>query len=68
MSKKIKTITKCIYTCDNCGSKKVQAIAWVNPNNDKVSDYRMDDIEDMWCDNCQEHVNITGELITTKKK
>lgn len=59
---KTKNVTKVIYTCPNCKSRKVLVLAWINPNTEKVSDYRMYDEQDMWCTKCQEHVELNSKL------
>ena len=45
--------------CTQCGGTNVQSKAWVSPNeNDKFVDYISEEIEDCFCDDCDEHVNL----------
>lgn len=45
--------------CTKCGGTNVQSKAWVKPNeNDKFVDYISEEIEDSFCDDCDEHVNL----------
>lgn len=57
MSKSKDTIT---FVCSECGSKKVQAKAWVNLNNNKIDFSLSEDgrTEDYWCEDCEEHTDI----------
>jgi len=49
-----------VFVCSECGSKKVQAKAWVNLNNNKI-DFSLSesgDKEDYWCEDCEDHTNV----------
>ncbi len=42
--------------CSECGGTNIQIQAWVDANtNEYVSDA---DLDDAWCDDCEEHVDI----------
>jgi len=49
------------FTCADCGGTNVQVKAWVNPNTDEIVETMQDEMEDCWCDNCEEHVTIIRE-------
>lgn len=65
---KNKEVVKALYTCPECKSRKVLVKAWVSPNTERISDYFIDDIQDMWCEKCQEHVELNSKLIIVKKR
>lgn len=45
--------------CENCGGTNIMCKAWVDPNSDNVIDSCSDeDIEDNWCDDCENNVNF----------
>lgn len=51
------------WVCEKCGSTDIQQVMWVYVNTDKVVDmYGDGDVQDMWCDKCQDHTDqITEE-------
>jgi len=46
---------KTVWVCTNCGSDNVQAKMWVNVNTNKVSGEAMEDDDEYWCDDCEQH-------------
>lgn len=58
MSKpKKKQVNPNSLVCNNCGSKKVQYMAWVDANTLKYID--SPDESDTWCNICEDHVKLT---------
>ena len=57
--KTIKTI-KC--TCSECGSDNVETRQWLNLKTDRAESIS-NDVEDNWCNECQEHVELLIEII-----
>jgi hypothetical protein len=52
------------YRCRKCGSKNVQRMAWVHPNEDnRLDEYTgyCDEEEENWCDKCEEYVELMPE-------
>lgn len=53
------------FVCENCGSDKVQAKAWVSlnkaPRTIDFSPSENGDYEDHWCDKCQSHTTVITE-------
>ena len=49
-----------ILVCESCGSKDIETQAWVKVNeNDKCNGYLgIDDNDNNWCCQCEEHVEI----------
>lgn len=54
---------KTIYVCDKCGSTNVQIMVWANPNTDKIIDDVTGINENMWCEDCEDHVGLIEEFI-----
>lgn len=52
-----------IYVCECCGGRNIQIEAWVDGNTKKY----ISDIDDSWCDDCQEH-NYFDTLEEYKEK
>lgn len=46
--------------CSQCGSSDVDIRVWVNPNTHTITQDPLEvtDIEDCWCNNCEEHTEI----------
>ena len=49
------------YTCEKCGGDNVQVKAWVNPNTNEIIETMSDEVEDCWCEDCEEHIEIICE-------
>jgi hypothetical protein len=51
-----------ILVCKNCGSKNVETTAWVKVNeNDRYSGYvGLEDSENNWCCDCEQHVRLVS--------
>jgi len=49
------------YVCEECGSDKVQTLAWVDFNTDQYVSEGPGGTEDNWCPVCMEHINIISE-------
>lgn len=60
------SLRKTVYKCRSCGSKAIQALVWVNPNDSikkygfgdefhHVSDWDGGTREGVYCDDCGEH-------------
>ena len=48
-----------VHKCTQCGSQNVQTKAWVLINErDKCVEYIGDDVQDNWCEECDEGVNL----------
>ena len=49
--------------CANCGSDKVESLAWVDSNTHKYKDLYGDDGDEdaNWCNECEDHVEIIYE-------
>jgi len=46
--------------CDECGGENVQVKAWVKPNKGNTYvDGAGDDVDDNWCEDCDEHVGLS---------
>ena len=45
-----------LLVCDECGSREIQMMAWVDPNTLEYVSSIDADADDQWCDACQEHV------------
>ena len=45
-----------LLVCDECGSREIQMMAWVDPNTLEYASSIDADSDDQWCDACQEHV------------
>ena len=45
-----------LLVCDECGSREIQMMAWVDPNTSECTSTIDADSDDRWCDTCQEHV------------
>ena len=45
-----------VLVCQECGSREIQMMAWVDPNTLKYASSIDADSDDQWCDACQEHV------------
>lgn len=53
---------KQIWVCAECGSRNVSVIAWVDANTyEYTSEACLDDIDSIWCDDCDEHVRLILE-------
>lgn len=50
-----------ILVCEQCGSKKIQTLAWVDANTNKYVGEFSNEKQDNWCENCEEHVYFTTE-------
>ena len=46
-------------SCTICGSTNVHIKAWIDGNTYEYKGETSSDIEDCWCDNCQEHHTLT---------
>lgn len=44
-----------VYVCECCGSRNIQARAWVDGNTNEYISEITDDKDDFWCDACEEH-------------
>lgn len=49
-----------IWICENCGSKEVQQLAWVdlNTTNPNIDFFETNDVKDFWCKICSEHEHL----------
>ena len=56
-------MSKFKYTCFECGKTNVQIRAWIDPNTDEVMDSDNLDRNDIWCGDCQDHVDLEVEEI-----
>lgn len=45
--------------CNNCGGSNIEVKAWVNPNTLEIIQMLDDEIEDIWCRDCNLYVGIT---------
>lgn len=45
-----------VLVCQECGSREIQMMAWVDPNTLEYVSSIDADSDDQWCDACQEHV------------
>ena len=45
-----------VLVCQECGSREIQMMAWVDPNTLEYASSIDADADDQWCDACQEHV------------
>ena len=54
---------KTIYVCKQCDSNNVQIMVWANPNTDKIIDDVQGINENIWCEDCQDHVDLVEEFI-----
>jgi hypothetical protein len=45
--------------CDNCDGTDVEQMHWVNVNTKEVGDTISDEPDNMWCNDCQAHIQIT---------
>jgi hypothetical protein len=54
-----KSIIKLV--CSQCGSRNVEAKAWVDANTNKYKGDAVLDDEDTWCSDCQEHTGLVTE-------
>lgn len=52
-------IKKFIWRCCVCNSSEVDEKVWVNMNDPYVQELgELSDIEDYWCNNCSDHVEV----------
>ena len=49
---------KYIYLCKECGSSHVQIMVWANPNTDEIVDDVQGVVANVWCENCEDHVEL----------
>ena len=51
-----------ILVCEDCGSRDIETMAWVKVNeNDRCNGYvGVEDSDNNWCYNCQDHVSVTS--------
>ncbi len=54
---------KFLYTCSECESELVSCKAWVDLNSDAIVDTAAFDLEDYWCEECQDHRVINSKEI-----
>lgn len=55
------TLVKTIYKCEKCNGINVESKAWVSLNNTEIIDWSLSengDIEDFYCEDCEEHTKI----------
>ena len=45
-----------VLVCQECGSREIQMMAWVDPNTLEYASSIDADADDQWCEACQEHV------------
>ena len=45
-----------VLVCQECGSREIQMMAWVDPNTLEYVSSIDADADDQWCDACQEHI------------
>ena len=50
---------KLTYRCDECGSTHVQIQAWVKPNNNFEYAGDCEDLDNSWCEQCEQNVSVT---------
>ena len=50
-----------VLVCANCGSDKVQTLCWVNANTNEYRSEGGGEIEDNWCEVCEEHVLLVSK-------
>ena len=62
-------VMKLRMVCDTCGSDNVQCKAWVRPNqNNQFVDLMTEDINDNYCDDCQENVGTSNVEINVRHR
>ena len=51
---------KTIFVCAKCGSEEIQAKAWIYLNTEEVCSCCdiMNEQDDYWCEDCEEHCDI----------
>jgi hypothetical protein len=54
---------KYIYLCKDCGSENIQIMVWTNPNTDEIIDDVQGIKENVWCEDCEDHVELVREGI-----
>jgi len=60
---------KTIMVCDTCGSDNVQSRVWVRPNqNNEFVDLMSEEVQDNFCDDCNQNVSTTNIEIDTRHK
>lgn len=58
-----------MLVCENCGGKKIEVKAWVDANTNKyIGEVGEGDlnIDDCWCNTCEEHTNLIDESLFIK--
>jgi len=56
-------MSKYIWKCTNCGGTNVEIKKWVNPNTNEETDTGEIEINDCWCQDCEEHHELDCEEI-----
>ena len=54
---------KCVYFCKDCGSENVQIMVWANLNTDEIVEDVQGIKENVWCGDCEDHVELVREGI-----
>lgn len=49
---------KDVWRCTKCKGTNVQIISWVNPNTNETDRCDDIDINEQWCQDCEEHVEL----------
>lgn len=47
-----------LNVCSECGSSNVEVKKWVNPNTNKIGEDVIFDDDDVYCNDCEKHVNL----------
>lgn len=62
-------VMKTVIVCDTCGSDNVQSRAWIRPNqNNEFIDLMSEEIQDNYCDDCDENVSTSNIHINNSHK
>ncbi len=58
-----------MLVCEDCGSKNVQVLAWVDANTNKYKEEGPNNGSDQnWCEKCDKHVYLTDEDVYNEKE
>jgi|TARA_R110000772_G_scaffold237725_2_gene349632 hypothetical protein len=55
------------FICEECGSDKVQQLQWVDVNTNKIIGEGPSELNECWCEKCNEHTKLTTNESVRKK-
>lgn len=49
-----------VWVCESCGSSNVEQQGWIQLNsvNPNITFFETNDVQDFWCNSCEEHVKL----------